>query len=66
MGVDLSQAEWRKSSYSSMNGCVEIAQVGKYVAVRDSKDRQGPTLTFTPMEWDAFLRSVQAGEFDHS
>jgi uncharacterized protein DUF397 len=34
------------------------------VAVRDTKTADGPVLTFTADEWDAFLRGVAAGEFD--
>ncbi|WP_433224752.1 DUF397 domain-containing protein [Microtetraspora malaysiensis] len=34
------------------------------VGVRDSKDKGGPVLVFTPAEWDAFIRGVNAGEFD--
>jgi hypothetical protein len=34
----LADARWRKSSYSGgANDCVEIAEVGEHVAVRDSK-----------------------------
>jgi uncharacterized protein DUF397 len=32
--------------------------------VRDSKDREGPALVFTPGEWRAFLDGVRASEFD--
>ena len=36
--LDLSGAWWRKSSYSGgANDCVEVAELGAYVAVRDSK-----------------------------
>ncbi|PWI11273.1 DUF397 domain-containing protein [Streptomyces sp. NWU339] len=36
---DLHKARWRKSSYSGgANDCVEIADLGAYAAVRDSKD----------------------------
>ncbi|MFD6324677.1 DUF397 domain-containing protein [Streptomyces sp. NPDC058442] len=36
---DLHKAHWRKSSYSGgANDCVEIADLGAYAAVRDSKD----------------------------
>jgi Domain of unknown function (DUF397) len=55
--MDLSRAEWRKSSWSGGNGgdCVEVARnLPGAVAVRDSKDPDGPTLTFTPDEWVAF------------
>ena len=49
MDIDLSLAVWRKSSYSNGSGgaCVEVARnLPGIVAVRDSKDRQGPALVF--------------------
>ncbi len=51
-------ATWRKSSYSGGNGggCLEIgvrAQAGR-VLVRDTKDRQGPVLAFSPKTWRRF------------
>ena len=64
MGVNLSQAKWHKSSHSSANGCVEIAHAEGHIAVRDSKNQQGPVLVFTPIEWRAFLAGVRNGEFD--
>ena len=36
----------------------------RIVAVRDSKDRHGPVLTFGPAEWRAFATGVKACEFD--
>ena len=62
--VDLSRATWRKSTRSGNNGCVEVAFVEDHVGVRDSKDRRGPVLTFTPTEWTAFIGGVRAGEFE--
>jgi hypothetical protein len=64
MQEELPPATWRKSSLSGTNGCVEIAFVNERVAVRDSKDRRGPVLTFTPNEWKAFVGGVRNGEFD--
>ncbi|XVQ10517.1 DUF397 domain-containing protein [Spirillospora sp. CA-255316] len=48
--MDLTGAEWRKSSYSASNGgnCVELAGDAGVVAVRDSKDPDGPVLLVTP------------------
>ena len=63
--MDVSSATWRKSSYSGGNGggCVEVARnLPGIVAVRDSKDRTGPVLTFTPAEWEAFTAGVKLGE----
>ena len=62
--MDLSSGEWRKSSRSGANGCVEVAVVDGKVAVRDSKNRRGPVLLFTPLEWEAFVGGVRDGEFD--
>jgi len=56
---------WRKSSYSESGSCVEVAWLpNRDLAVRDSKDREGPALVFTPAEWRAFLAGVRDGEFD--
>ncbi|HEY2507052.1 MAG TPA: DUF397 domain-containing protein [Streptosporangiaceae bacterium] len=63
---DLRHAQWFKSSYSA-NGstCVEVAtNLPGIVAVRDSKDRDGAVLTFTPDEWIAFVNGARSGEFD--
>jgi hypothetical protein len=55
-------ATWRKSSYSGGNGgnCIEVgAQVGR-VLVRDTRDRQGPALRFTPGAWRRFADRVRS------
>jgi hypothetical protein len=65
--ADLTGAHWHKSTRSGGNGgdCVEVAaNLPGIVAVRDSKDRDGGTLVFTPSEWTAFLDGVRKGEFD--
>ncbi|MFC4036441.1 DUF397 domain-containing protein [Streptomyces polygonati] len=47
---------WHKSSYSGGSGddCVEVAACPEVIHVRDSKDKEGPHLAFTPQEWAAF------------
>jgi hypothetical protein len=62
--MDVSPAVWRKSSYSVDGNCVEVAFEDHHVAVRDSKNRNGPMVRFTPDEWDAFLSGVRDGEFN--
>lgn len=58
-------AAWRTSSYSG-NGssCVEVAPIDHKIAVRDSKDRSGPVLAFSPGSWDVFVAGIRAGEFE--
>ncbi|KPI15667.1 protein of unknown function DUF397 [Actinobacteria bacterium OK074] len=46
--VDLVGAQWRRSSYSGgANDCVEVAELGEWVAVRDSKDVGLRSLVFS-------------------
>jgi hypothetical protein len=53
------------SSQWHSKGCVAVAALPNGgVAVRDTRTADGPVLTFTAEEWDAFLRGVEAGEFD--
>ena len=64
--MDLTHAEWRKASYSTNNGgaCVEVARnLPGVVAVRDSKDPDGPKLIVSTDEWGVFATGVKAGEF---
>jgi uncharacterized protein DUF397 len=64
--IDLSRAQWFKSTRSGPNSdnCVEVAFVGEAIAIRDSKNPTGPALIFTPAEWDAFVGGAKDGEFD--
>jgi hypothetical protein len=43
-------------------GCVGVASGPGTVAVRDSKDPEGPRLAFTAGDWRAFLRQVMDGQ----
>jgi hypothetical protein len=56
---------WRKSSYSGGNGgdCIEVATAtgAARVLIRDTKDHQGPVLTFIPRAWRQFAAQVKAG-----
>jgi Domain of unknown function (DUF397) len=65
--MDLSRAEWRKASRSSSNGgnCVEVARnLRGAVAVRDSKDPDGPKLIIPASDWQAFTGQVKAARHD--
>ncbi len=59
--LDLARALWRKSSRSGTNGgnCVEVSTNLPVVAVRDSKDPDGPVLTVEPAAWTAFTGTLK-------
>ena len=66
MHGDISKASWRKASYcNGATACVEVAPLPDGgVALRDSKNPDGPVLVFTSAEWAAFVAGVQGTEFD--
>jgi hypothetical protein len=52
---------WQKSTHSNNGGaCVEVAGTGRAVAVRDSKNPDGPALAFTPAQWCTFATRLNA------
>ncbi|WP_433244216.1 DUF397 domain-containing protein [Actinomadura nitritigenes] len=59
--MDMTKAVWRKSSYTTSNGgeCVELAAVPGTVAVRDSKDPDGPRLVFDRRAFAEFLTHIK-------
>jgi hypothetical protein len=64
--TELVGASWRKSTYSNSQGnCVEFAPLPDgSVAVRNSRDPQGPALVYTRAEIAALLAGAKDGEFD--
>jgi hypothetical protein len=71
---------WRRATASLENGncvevgwhsrcgesgqCVEVAAAMVQVAVRDSKDPDGPVLRFPRGAWREFVEGVKAGDYD--
>jgi len=56
------ELKFRKSSYSSGNSqnCVEVADLPRAAAIRDSKHSDAGHLVFPASEWDAFLGAARA------
>jgi|HubBroStandDraft_6_1064221.scaffolds.fasta_scaffold00062_4 hypothetical protein len=52
-------ASWRKSAHSNGTNCAEAGTCTHGVAVRDSKDPDGPVLTFPGSTWGRFLAEVR-------
>ncbi|WP_433336155.1 DUF397 domain-containing protein [Spirillospora sp. CA-294931] len=64
--VELAAAVWRKSSHSGQGGqdCVELASLADAVAVRDSKDPEGPKLTLDSGAFSALVSRIRSGRHD--
>ena len=62
--MESSRLIWRKASYSGTNGggCVEVARnLPNVVAVRDSKDPNGPALILSADQWADFVARIRSG-----
>ena len=58
---------WRKSRRSNPSGnCVEVSELTGTtdVAVRNSRDPEGPALVYTRAELAAFVQGAKDGDFD--
>ncbi|MEV7773085.1 DUF397 domain-containing protein [Kitasatospora sp. NPDC086791] len=63
-GTACVEIAWHRSSHSGNEGanCVEVAETPGVVHVRDSKDKNGPQLTFEPAAWQAFVQFAATTE----
>ena len=59
----LGTAAWQKSSYSGDNGgqCIEVADLSAHIAVRDSKNPEGPAFLTGPAAFAVFVRAAVEG-----
>lgn len=58
------ELDWRKSSYTGRDECVEVAEAGDAAAVRDSKNPSGAQLRFSTGSWQSFVAQLKAGHYD--
>ncbi|GLZ13521.1 hypothetical protein Acsp04_37560 [Actinomadura sp. NBRC 104425] len=63
--MHVSATTWRKSSHSGPEyNCVEAASFPGAVALRDSKDPDGPKLVLDPTAWHILNADIKAGRYD--
>ena len=63
MATSEQQPQWRRSSRCTSSSCIEVAKVADRFLIRDSKNRDTGTLSFTREEWDAFAEAIKRDEF---
>ncbi|MUN39800.1 DUF397 domain-containing protein [Actinomadura litoris] len=64
--LDPSSVSWRKSTKSGSEGgtCVEVATAESLIALRDSKDPEGPRLEFGRRAFGVLVSEIRAGHYD--
>ncbi|GAA0494921.1 hypothetical protein Ade02nite_19490 [Paractinoplanes deccanensis] len=59
-----SELTWTRSGRCAASNCVEIADTGTTVLLRDSKNPGQAPSAFSYDEWREFAAAVKRGEFD--
>ncbi len=60
----ITQPAWRAASFCAARECVEVAQQGDVILLRDSVQPRGAVLHCAAGEWRSFVGYVKAGQFD--
>jgi hypothetical protein len=55
---------WRTALSCNGGTCIKVAASGESILIADSKEPDGPILTYTPAEWREFLAGAKNGDFD--
>lgn len=55
---------WRTSQRCDSANCVEVARTTDGMAMRDSKNIEGPILRFGSTAWSHFIDGIRTGKFD--
>ena len=60
--MDLNKATWRKASRSHAEGdaCIEVASALEKVAIRDSKDPDGPKILVNRRDFQRFATTIKS------
>jgi predicted secreted Zn-dependent protease len=58
------ELSWRIAAKCDGGACVRVASAGEIIFLGDSKSPEGPTLSYTRNEWEAFVAGIKSGDFD--
>lgn len=58
------ELSWHIAASCESGACVQVAAAGENIVLGDSKRPDGPLLSYTRAEWNAFVIGIKRGEFD--
>jgi hypothetical protein len=61
----LGELDWRVALACNGGECIRVAPQGSEVVIGDSKNPNGPVLTYSRPEWRAFVDGIRQGDFDN-
>src|SRR2546430_794704 len=61
--VNNTAPNWKRGSACSGANCIEVARVADRFLIRDSKNPDTGTLSFTREEWEDFAEAIKRDEF---
>ena len=60
----LGSLAWRVAKNCDAGSCVKVARSSELVLIGDTKNPDGPVLSYTRAEWTAFAEGIRQGDFD--
>jgi hypothetical protein len=58
------EPNWRIAVACNGGECIRVAPQGDQIVIGDSKNPDGPVLTYSRNEWHAFVDGIRQGDFD--
>ncbi len=55
---------WRVAHRCDAGGCVRVAANADMIVIGDTKNPDGPMLSYTRKEWATFVEGIREGDFD--
>lgn len=60
----LTNLQWRVARLCHSGNCVTVAANDSTIVIGNSKDPNGPVLSYSHDEWRAFVDGIRQGDFD--
>ena len=55
---------WRTTLSCNGGECIQVAASGQAILIADSKQPEGPILSYSHVEWQQFVTGIKNGDFD--